>query len=75
MKYITLFLILITLTVVHVAHGYDKARKTQILARAIEYQKSVERHCKLAFPNPAKSREKCIQEKSVLMAMKPTGLR
>ncbi len=75
MKYITLFLLLITLTIVHVAHGYDKARKTQILASEIEYQKSVEKHCSLAFPNPGSSQEKCIQEKSVLMAMKPTGLR
>ena len=75
MKSFTLFLLFITLTIVHTAYGYDKARKTQAADRAIEYQETVLHHCRLAFPTLNESQEKCIQEQSVLMAMKPTGLR
>ncbi len=75
MKSTLLFLLLITLTVVHVAYGHDKSVKAQQATRAQVYQQQVELHCSLAFPNPGSSQDKCIQEKSVLMAMKPTGLR
>ena len=75
MKSAYTLLFLITVIIVHTAYGHDKARKTQVALRSEAYQEQVETHCKLAFPNPGSSQEKCIQEQSVLMAMKPTGLR
>ena len=75
MKSTLLFLLLITLTVVHVAYGFNAAILKREAGKAEVYQQRVEFYCTLAFPNPGTSQDKCIQEKSVLMAMKPTGLR
>ena len=76
--YYTLMIFLlgfITGTIVHVARDFNKVELECAAEKEIEYQNTVERHCSLAFPNPSTSQEKCIQEKSVLMAMKLTGLR
>lgn len=60
---ITIFMLaLLVAGIFHVAHGAHEKGLVLEQQKAIEYQAMVKRECKLRFPIPGKSRDKCVEK-------------